>query len=76
MFYEIIGWLGAAVVLLAYFLVSTRRVAPDSKQYQLLNLFGAAGIIANSVVHQATPSVWLNAVWLLIAVYGLVKLRD
>ncbi len=75
MLYEIIGWLGTVAILLAYFLVTTRKIAPNSKQHQLLNLFGAAGIIINSAVHYAIPSVGLNVVWLLIAIYGLVKLR-
>lgn len=73
MIYEVIGWIGTGLVLLAYFLVSTRKIAPTSKEYQLMNLFGALGIIVNSSIHMAIPSVGLNVVWLLIAVYGLVK---
>jgi uncharacterized membrane protein HdeD (DUF308 family) len=75
MIYEIIGWLGTMAVLFAYILVSTRKIASNSKQYQLLNLFGALGMIINSVVHHAIPSVGLNTVWLLIAFYTLVKLK-
>lgn len=75
MIYEVIGWLGTLAILSAYFLVSTRKITPNSKQYQFLNLFGALGIIINSVIHQAIPSVGLNIVWLLIAVYALVKLK-
>ena len=74
MFYEIIGWLGTGAILFAYFLVSTRKIAPNSKAYQLLNLFGAFGVIINSAIHHAIPSVGLNIVWLLIAAYGLLKL--
>jgi len=73
MFIEIIGWIGAGGVLLAYLLVSTRKIAPTSKEYQLINLFGALGIIVNSAVHMAIPSVALNVAWLLIALYGLIK---
>ncbi len=73
MLYTIIGWAGAAFILAAYFLVSTKQLASESKAFQLLNLFGAAGIIINSSVHRAFPSVGLNAAWAVIAVYGLVK---
>lgn len=73
MIYEIIGWVGTISILFAYFLVSNRKLLPTSKEYQLLNLIGAIGIIVNSVVHKAIPSVGLNSVWLLIAVYGLIK---
>lgn len=73
MLYNIIGWAGAALILLAYLLVSTRKLSSVSKQFQWLNLFGAIGIIINSSVHRAFPSVGLNVVWAVIAVYGLVK---
>lgn len=73
MLYEIIGWIGTIAILAAYLLVSTKKLSPDSREYQLLNLTGAIGIIINSGVHGAIPSVGLNVVWLLIAVYGLVK---
>lgn len=73
MIYEIIGWVSTISILFAYFLVSNRKLLPTSKEYQFLNLVGAIGIIINSVVHRAIPYVGLNSVWLLIAVYGLVK---
>ncbi|MCL5783997.1 MAG: hypothetical protein M1142_01415 [Patescibacteria group bacterium] len=40
---------------------------------QPLNLFGAVGIIINSAIHYALPSVGLNIIWLFIALYGLTK---
>jgi len=73
MFYTIIGWAGAALILLAYLLVSTKKLSSVSKEFQLLNLFGAVGIVINSSVHRAFPSVGLNVVWAIIAVYGLAK---
>ena len=73
MVYEIIGWVGSGAILLAYALVSAGRISSNSKNYQLLNLFGAIGIIINSGIRGAYPSVGLNVVWLFIAIYGLVK---
>lgn len=73
MIYDVVGWVGAVLTLMAYFLVSTKRLEPTSREFQLLNLFGALGIVANSLHHQALPSAGLNAVWTLIAGYGLVK---
>jgi formate hydrogenlyase subunit 3/multisubunit Na+/H+ antiporter MnhD subunit len=71
---EIIGWLGTAGVLLAYLLITSNKVTANSAVYQLLNLFGAIGIIINSSHHNAIPSVGLNVIWLLIAVYGLIQI--
>jgi len=73
MFYEIVGWIGATLVLFAYLLVSTRKILPTSKKYQLMNLFGSLGIIVNALFHMAIPIVSLNIIWLLIALYGLIS---
>jgi len=72
MFIEIIGWSGTVLILLAYFLVSTKKIEPNQKLYQLLNLLGAGGVIINSAVHHAIPSVGLNTIWLIIALYSLI----
>ena len=76
MIYEIIGWGGTGAILLAYLLVSTGKIDSSSKKYQLLNLFGAIGIIINSGIHGAIPSVGLNIIWFLVAVYGLIKAKN
>jgi hypothetical protein len=65
------GWAGAAALLLAYGLVSSGRLKGRSIPFQLLNLFGAVGLLANGVWHDAWPSAALNAVWLLIGVTAL-----
>jgi hypothetical protein len=74
MIYEVIGWLGTIAILWAYFLISTRKTTSNSRKYQLLNFFGALGIIINSAVHGAIPSVGLNIAWLLIASYALFRM--
>ena len=73
MYYEVIGWIGTSLVVIAYLLVSTRRIKPTSKQYQWLNLAGSIGILINAAVLHAIRSVGLNVLWLLIAAYGLLK---
>lgn len=71
MLVEVIGWVGAGSLLLAYGLLSARRISAGVT-YQLLNLAGAVGLAANAVAHDAWPSACLNLVWLVI---GLVALR-
>ena len=67
------GWAGAAALLLAYALVSSGRLTGRSTAFQLLNLAGAAGLLANGVWHGAWPSAGLNAVWLVIGTTALVR---
>lgn len=73
MIYDLVGWLGAFLILLAYFLVSTKRVSPTSKIYHLINLGGAIGIIINTFIQQAIPVMSLNVFWAGIALFGLTK---
>ena len=72
---EIVGWAGAALILLGYALVTSGRITPRSLAYQLMNVFGAIGFIINSGWNGAIPSVALNVVWLFIAIFGLLRLR-
>ena len=69
------GWAGAAALLLAYGLVSSGRLDGRGTRFQLLNLVGAVGLLANGIWHGAWPSAALNAVWLVIGITALSRLR-
>lgn len=70
---DLLGWLGAAVLLFAYFLVSSRRVHGGSLLYQGLNATGSVLLGINSLYYGAVPSAFVNAVWLAIAAYGAAR---
>ena len=70
---ESIGWVGAALLLLAYGLNSYGKVQSNSIQYQSLNMVASFFFIINTVYHKAIPSTALNLVWILIGVIALVK---
>ena len=70
---DILGWIGAICLLLAYFLVSRKKLAGDSLNYQLLNLVGGALLTINSLYYGAFPSVAVNVVWIGIAIFTLSK---
>ena len=72
---ETIGWVGAALILIGYALVTSGRLTARSHAYQLLNIVGAIGFIINSGWNGAIPSVALNVVWLGIGIFGLLRLR-
>lgn len=71
---EVVGWLGAVVLLTAYGLLSTGRIA-TGLTYQLLNLTGATLLAINAVVHRALPSAAVNVVWLIIGLAALRRLH-
>jgi hypothetical protein len=68
---EVVGWFGAAAVLLAYGLVSTHRARGDSYGYQSLNIAGAAALFANTAYQGAYPSSFVNAIWIGIGIFAL-----
>ncbi|MFN2149627.1 MAG: CBU_0592 family membrane protein [Anaerolineales bacterium] len=69
---DILGWAGAALVLLAYFAVSTHRLSPASIMFQLLNLLGAIGLTVNALYYGAYPSIGVNLVWAGIALSACI----
>lgn len=68
---EIIGWTGVVLLLVAYGLVSSKRLDGGSLVYQALNLVGSAFLIINSATKGAYPSVVVNVVWICIALATL-----
>lgn len=71
--YEIIGWIGAILVLAAYILVSLNKLIPTGFYYQSLNLVGAICLIINTIYLKAYPSCFVNIVWVLVAVFTLYQ---
>ena len=63
---EVAGWIGAALILGAYALLSAGKLTGRSLSYQLMNVVGAAGFVINGWWHGAIPSAALNVLWLLI----------
>lgn len=74
-FVAIAGWVGAAVVLAAYGLLSADILDSRSRLYHVLNIIGAAGIAINSGWNGAMPSVVVNVIWAAFAIYGLAVAR-
>ena len=67
------GWTGAALVLLAYGLISTQWLEGHSFSYQALNMAGAFLLVVNSYYLGAYPSVGVNAAWIGIALLTLLR---
>ena len=71
---EIIGWAAAAMMLSAYVFLTLGKISAQSKVYHWLNVLSGAGFIINSGWNGAYPSAFINVVWMIIGLYGLVKL--
>jgi hypothetical protein len=71
---EIYGWLGTISIIGAYALVSFSFIESSSLVYQVLNLFGALGIVFSSYMKKNMQPVILNIFWGLIALIAIVNL--
>lgn len=71
-FISLLGWVGMAIILIAYLLVTTKQISPNSRVYQALNLIGAIGVLINSIFNDAWPSAVLFIVWGCLALIYLI----
>ena len=71
---EIIGWVGTALVILAYVFVSFNIVSVNSVAYQLMNLFGAIGVITISLFKRVYQPVAIQIVWITVASAALLRI--
>jgi uncharacterized membrane protein YedE/YeeE len=72
---DVFGWIGAAALLVAYWMVSTRRADGTAMSYQSLNLIGSVLVLVNSLYYGAYPSVAVNGVWIVIGAYAISMAR-
>jgi hypothetical protein len=76
LFIDMIGWIGGLEVVIAYALISAKKVDGYSLSFQLLNLTGSILLIINTVYHSAYPSAVVNVVWVGIALFSIYKSRS
>lgn len=68
-----LGFIGVAMILLAYILNVTKRVSITDNSFILLNLIGAGIACFASVLLNYVPFIILEGVWTLISLMSLVK---
>ena len=67
------GWVGACFLLLAYGFVSFGYLSSSSPVAAVLNVIGAAGILASAFHKGNYPTVFLQAVWIFIGLGTLSR---
>ncbi len=68
---DLIGWMGAAALLVAYAMVSSKKLEGDSTAYQFLNIAGSLLLAVNTISYGAYPSSFVNMIWIGIAVFSI-----
>ncbi len=73
MFFDLIGWIGMIMVLIAYVLLSTNKIK-NGYLYQILNLIAGICMAIGLFPKNAWFSFTLQVIWSLVAVWSIVKI--
>ena len=75
MLFDIIGWIGMILVLIAYILLSNNKIN-NGITYQVLNLLGGICMAIGLFPKNAWFSFYLQIIWSLIAVKTIIKIKN
>ena len=73
MIYDIFGWIGMVLVLIAYLLLSTNKIN-NGKTYQILNFLASLFMAIGLLPKNAWFSFSLQVIWGVIAIVALIKM--
>lgn len=72
--YDWAGYAGVLLILLAYFLLQAHKLHGNGLAYQLMNIFGAFGVLLSLVFGSFNWSAFLLEVaWIAVGIYGIVR---
>jgi len=67
------GFVGAALIVIAYFVDQRGALASSNWRFPAANLLGSVLIFSSLMVQWNLPSVVIEAFWMAISVYGLKR---
>lgn len=73
MIFDIFGWVGMLLVLIAYFLLSLEKI-PNGILYQVLNFLAALFMAIGLFPKNAWFSFTLQVIWGIVAIIALIKI--
>jgi hypothetical protein len=68
------GYIGASLLLIAYFCVSFNILTSQSVVFQLLNVVGSAGNVIYYFYKKAYSGAILDSFWLIVALLAVTRL--
>ena len=73
LFADGIGLFGAALIVIAYFLLQTGRIDSLSVSFSVVNAVGAAAILFSLLYEFNLGAFAIESFWLMISVYGMYR---
>lgn len=74
MIFDICGWIGMILVLVAYMLLSTNKIN-NGLLYQVLNLLAGIFMAIGLYPKNAWFSFTLQIIWVLVAIVSIIKIK-
>lgn len=74
MLFDIIGWIGMILVLVAYALLSTNKIK-NGMLYQVLNLLAGVFMAIGLYPKDAWFSFTLQIIWAIVALIAIIKIK-
>jgi lipid-A-disaccharide synthase-like uncharacterized protein len=71
---EIIGWIGSALFIIPYFLLSINKLDAKKMPYQLMNILGGLCLVVISYDTNDKPNLFTNLIWIVIGFYAIVMM--
>ena len=71
--YDWVGLLGTVMILGGFAFLQAGKLSGTGLVYQLLNLFGAAGILVSLMGKFNLAVFLLEAAWMAVSLYGIVR---
>ncbi|TAL73352.1 MAG: hypothetical protein EPN56_08350 [Rhodanobacter sp.] len=72
--YDLTGYVGVVLVVLAFFLLQANRLHGNGLFYQLMNVLGAFGVMLSLVFGAHNwPAFFLEVAWMAIGIYGIAR---
>jgi len=73
MIFTLLGWVGAFILIFAFFQVTRGKLSPSSNMYQYLNILASLFLLVSSYKIGAWFAVTLNGFWLAVSLYGIIN---
>ncbi len=72
--FEIVGWLGATLVIGSYALVSFKVLSVDDLSFHIMNLIGACRLLTISLFKRTHQTALVNLVLAIVAVIAIINI--
>jgi len=73
-FHNTVGFVGSALIILAYLLLQTGKLSSERIAYSVLNLVGASCVIFSLSFEFNGAAFTLEAFWVVISIVGIVRI--